>query len=127
MPESGAQGASAVDGERDGSDSGECDAGNRRGHMNRRDAVELASVVASAPTALIIALYVFMPLPEPWRSTMGAVAVAVALLTVAVSSWNMLGRKWQDDRLDAILKGQEETNRLLKNISDELAQIRKSA
>ena len=121
MPESGARGAAAADGERDGSGSGECDAGSRRGHMNRRDAVELASVVASAPTALIIALYVFMSIPEPRRSTMGAVAVAVALLTVAVSSWNMLGRKRQEDRLDAILKEQKEIKQLLKMIADKLA------
>ena len=52
---------------------------------------------------------------------MGAVAVAVALLTVAASGWNMLGRKRRDDRLDAILKEQKEMKRLLKMIADKLA------
>ena len=138
MPESGAQEAGGAGGEQNGSRSGgERDADNRSGHMNRRDIVDFVGAGAGALTILFLALHAFSPLPEPWRTIMGAAALAVAVLSVARFGWNMLGRKRQEDRLDAmerrltakldaILDGQKEIIRLLGNIADELARIRKS-
>lgn len=105
-----------------------------RYYKGAREAVDIAGATAGAITVLFLTLYVFSPLPEPWRAVMGIAAFVVALLTIARYGWNMLGAmrrheeimdilKRYDAKLDAILKAQSETNRLIKEGHDEIIRL----
>ena len=106
--------------------------GAARRSMDMRDGVGLPRVAAGVLTILFLTLHLISPLPEPWRTIMGVAAFAVALLTVVEFCLGMLNRKRHEDRLDVmdrhnrammgeLLKGQEETHRLLRLLIDKSA------
>lgn len=108
---------------------GDGDDRGARLRMGGREAVDIAAAGGGIVVILFITLHAFNPLPEPWRTVMGATAFAIAVLSIARYAWNMLGGisrhkeimdalKRHDAKLDAILEGQRETNRLLRIIAE---------